>query len=284
MATNAAFTQDLAIFDEDRNSSISAKLVPTTNAAVELKYDDFVEVREGFWYSFSMYERSGFIGEPADDLTGKLGIEWYDANQLPLETTEGPVINLSEFYSVDKFYRVDGILTVFTVETTSLAEGDNVRFVDFTNTSLNGTYTVTFASGRYFKVVSAGANIPETEGSVERIQDLKFDFTRLSYSELSPDNAVYAKPYFVWTNALTTQSINLDSVMFESANAPKPYFDGYSGFTSTDDLIWEDNVAFNARSHYYKNRVATQLRLIDQLPNFLMVGTPFSIYLAQPGL
>jgi hypothetical protein len=86
----------------------------------------------------------------------------------------------------------------------------------------------------------------------------------------------------MWDNALNTQTLRVDSGMFERATAAKPYFDGSTGFTSSNDLIWEDGDTYNARSHYYKNRVATQLRLINQLPNYLVAGTPFSVYLAQP--
>jgi hypothetical protein len=296
VATNATATQDLVVFDEDRNSSISLKLTPTSDGEVSLRYDDFVEVMEGFWYSFSVYTRTGFLGEPVDDLTGRMGIDWYDANQNFLETTSsGTPKRLSEFYEVDKIARAGGVLTVYTVEPNSLTIGSSVRFVDFgyitsngvnyNLTGLNGVQTVTAVGGRYFQILSTGADIPVVEtGPVPVIQDLKFDFIRTSYSALSPENAVYAKPHFDWTNALATQVIHLDSAMFEQATAPKPYFDGYSGFTSTDDLIWEGGEAFSSRSHYYKNRVATQLRLIAQLPNYLLAGTPFRVDLAQPGL
>jgi hypothetical protein len=296
VATNATATQDLAIFDEDRNSSVSLKLTPTTNGQVSLKYDEFIEVLEGFWYSFSIYTRTGFLGEPSADLTGSMSIDWYDANKNFIETTtSGAPERLSEFYEIDKISRAGNVLTVYTVEPHSLTVGGSVRFVDFGSiasqgttynlTGLNGVQTVTGIGGRYFQVVSSGSNIPAVEtGPVPVIQDLKFDFIRTSYSDLSPENAVYAKPKFNWTNALTTQVIHLDAAMFEQSTAPKPYFDGYSGFTSTDDLIWEDGQAFLGRSHYYKNRVATQLRLIAQLPSYLMNGTPFRVDLAQPGL
>jgi hypothetical protein len=296
VAINATATQDLAIFDEDRNSSVSLKLTPTTNDQVSLKYNEFIEVLEGFWYSFSIYTRTGFLGEPSADLTGSMSIDWYDANKNFIETTtSGAPERLSEFYEIDKISRAGNVLTVYTVEPHSLTVGGSVRFVDFGSiasqgttynlTGLNGVQTVTGIGGRYFQVVSSGSNIPAVEtGPVPVIQDLKFDFIRTSYSDLSPENAVYAKPKFNWTNALTTQVIHLDAAMFEQSTAPKPYFDGYSGFTSTDDLIWEDGQAFLGRSHYYKNRVATQLRLIAQLPSYLMNGTPFRVDLAQPGL
>jgi hypothetical protein len=296
VATNATATQDLTVFDEDRNSSLSLKLTPSTNGQVSLRYDDFIEVLEGFWYTFSVYTRTGFLGEPADDLTGRMSIDWYDANQNFLQTTSsGTPKRLSEFYEIDKISRAGNVLTVYTVEPNSLTVGASVRFVDFgyltsqgvnyNLTGLNGVQTVTAVGGRYFQILSSGADIPVVEpGSVPVIQDLKFDFIRTSYSALSPENAVYAKPHFDWTNALTTQTIHLDSGMFEQSTAPKPYFDGYSGFTSTDDLLWEGDQAFLGRSHYYKNRVATQLRLIAQLPNYLTAGTPFRVDIAQPGL
>lgn len=296
VATNATATQDLTVFDEDRNSSCSLKLTPSTNGQVSLRYDDFIEVLEGFWYTFSVYTRTGFLGEPVDDLTGRMSIDWYDANQNFLQTTtSGNPKRLSEFYEIEKLSRTGNVLTVYTVEPHSLTVGASVRFVDFgyitsqgnnyNLNGLNGVQTVTAIGGRYFQILSSGSNIPTVEpGPIPVIQDLKFDFIRTYYSALSPENAVYAKPHFDWTNALTTQTLHLDSAMFEQSTVPKPYFDGYSGFSSTDDLIWEGDQAFLGRSHYYKNRVATQLRLIAQLPNYLMAGTPFRVDIAQPGL
>lgn len=281
---NATMTRDLLIKDEANNSDVSLKIEATANDIVKLSYTDLISVLPGYWYSASGYVRTAFVGERSEDYLGSWGVDWYDSNENFLTNTESMAKNLTEFYSVTEFYRTNGVLTIFTVDTTSLVADQQVRLLGFPEIDLDGDYTVLNASGRFFQVSSIGPDIGVTDGiGTTFVQDLKLDFTRTSYSVLSPLNAAYAKPYFFWENALTGETIRLDSTMFERATIAKPYFDGAVGFSSSADLIWEGAV-HASRSHYYKNRVATQIRLIEQLPNFLTNGTTFSVYLAQPGL
>ena len=281
---NATMTRDLIIKDESNNSDVSLRIQADSTDEVILSYTDLAPVLPGFWYSASGYVRTAFTGTRNEDLLGGWGVDWYDANEAFITNTESLAQNLTEFYSVTQFSRTNGVLTVSTVETTSLVVGQQVRLLGFTNVSLNGEYEVLVVSGRFFQVSSPGANINITAGTATTfVQDLKLDFVRNSYSVLSPANASYAKPYFFWNNPAVDQVLHLDSTMFERTTIAKPYFDGSTGFTSTDDLIWEGAV-HDSRSHYYKNRIATQVRLIDQLPNYLTAGTTFSVFLAQPGL
>jgi hypothetical protein len=280
--TGASGTRTNVIKDTERNSVYSLLLTATSNDIVEVLYDRFIPVLGGFWYSASGYVRTGFTGDRAEDRLGNWAISWYDPNQTLISTNTGTPKNLTEFYNVTEYYRTQGILTVFTSEITSLIVGQDVRLLGFSDPSLDGDYEVQVVSGRYFQVASAGTNIPRTLVSSETyVQDLKEDFVRNSYSVLSPANAAYAKVKFIWDNPLTSQTIHLDSCMFERSTIAKPYFDGSTGFSSSEDLIWEAG-PYESRSHYYKNRIATQLRLIAQLPNYLVNGTPFSIFLAQP--
>ena len=281
-ASNASIVRDLTIVDEDRGSEACLLITPDTSAEVFLNYDDYIPVLGGYWYTASAYFRTGFTGVREEDFQGHWGIVWYDANQVEIDEDFGSPTNLTEFYSVSRYSRTGNILTVYTAETTSFSIGDDVRLVGFSESGLNGTYEISTASSSYFQVVSAGADFVQNTPSTCWAQDLKLDFVRNEYSALSPDNAAYAKPYFMWDNALDIQTLRADSGMFERSTVAKPYFDGSTGFTSPNDLIWENGNTYNARSHYYKNRVATQLRLIAQLPNYLVAGTPFSVYLAQP--
>ena len=281
---NATMTRDLLIKDEANNSDVSLRLDATADDEVTLSYTDFVPVLGGFWYSASGYIRSAFTGDRAEDYLGGWGMEWYDANQTLISNTKSLSKNLTEFYTVSDFYRTNGVLNVSTTEITSLVAGQEVRLLGFSDVTLDGDYTVVTASGRSFQVSSTGPNIERTTGTINTfVQDLKLDFTRNSYSYLSPSNASYAKPYFFWENALTGETIHIDSTMFERSTIAKPYFDGGVGFTSASDLIWEEGI-HSSRSHYYKNRVSTQLRLIEQLPEYLTSGTTFAVFLAQPGL
>ena len=282
VVTGATGTRTNTIKDTDRNSAYSLALTSTTNDVVEVSYNRFMPVSSGFWYSASGYIRTGFTGNRTEDRLGNWVISWYDSNQTLISTSTDSAKNLTEFYNVTEYYRTQGILTVYTSETTSLVAGQDVRLLDFDDPSLDGEYEVQFVSGRFFQVVSAGPDIDLTEVNPGTyVQDLKLDFVRNSYSALSPTNAAYAKIKFVWDNPLNGQIIHLDSCMFERSTIAKPYFDGSTGFSSTSDLVWESS-PYESRSHYYKNRVATQLRLIAQLPNYLVHGTPFVIRLAQP--
>lgn len=280
--TGATGARTNLIKDTDRNSAYSLILTSTSDNLVEALYDRFIPISSGFWYSASGYIRTGFTGDKSEDRLGNWVIQWYDANQSLISTSADTPRNLTEFYDVTEYYRTQGILTVYTDETTSLVIGQDVRLLDFDDPSLDGEYEVQFVSGRYFQVIAPGPDILLTEVNPGTyVQDLKLDFVRNSYSALSPTNAAYAKLKFVWDNPTTGQIIHLDSCMFERSTIAKPYFDGSTGFSSSSDLIWESS-PYESRSHYYKNRVATQLRLIAQLPDYLVYGTPFVIRLAQP--
>jgi hypothetical protein len=282
VTTGATATRSNTIKDTDRNSAFSLSLVSTSDNIVEVLYDRFMPVSEGFWYSASGYVRTGFTGARAEDRLGNWAISWYDPNQTLISTSTGSAQNLTEFYNVTEYYRTQGILTVYTTETTNLIVGQDVRLLEFDDPSLDGEYEVQFVSGRYFQVAVPGPDILLTEVNPGTfVQNLNTSFVRNSFSALSPSNAAYAKVKFIWDNPLTGQTIHLDSCMFESSTIAKPYFDGSTGFSSTSDLVWEGS-PYESRSHYYKNRVATQLRLISQLPSYLINGTPFVIKLAQP--
>lgn len=270
------------IKDTERNSAYSLLITSTSDDISEVLYDRLMPVEAGFWYSASGYIRTGFTGTKEEDRLGQWSIIWYDANQTLISTSTGTPKNLTEFYNVTEYYRTSGVLTVYTEETTSLVVGQDVRLLEFDDPSLDGEYEVSFVSGRYFQVSSPGDDIVLTNvNSGTFVQDLKLDFVRNSFSALSPSTAAYAKIKFVWDNPNIGQAIHLDSCMFERSTIAKPYFDGTTGFSSISDLVWE-STPYESRSHYYKNRVATQLRLAAQLPNYLVHGTPFVIRLAQP--
>lgn len=280
---NGTATRDLTLSDNTNNSSVSLKLLPDTSGAVTVTHDHFTKIRPGYWYTISGYVRTGYTGDITEDLLGHWGIKWYDVNSNFIQTTSGDSDHLTEFYNVDRYYRTDGVLTIYTNENTSLSIGDDVRLIGFHGSGVDGEYVVIASTTNYFQVLSAGANFNEPNAATDTlVQDLKLDFIVKSYSVISPSNAAYAKPFFVWENAVSPNQLNLDSVLFERSTTAKPYFDGGNGFTSAEDLLWEENQTYNNRSHYYKNRVAAELRLIEQLPNYLLHGSTFALFLAQP--
>jgi hypothetical protein len=281
-ALGADISQDLVISDDANGSDVSMLIESTTDDEVLIKYDSFIDVIPSFWYTVNAHFRTGFTGDISEDYLGVWGIEWYDANQNILSTVTGAPQNLTEFYTVEKYTRIESTLTVFTTETNTLIQGQQVRLLGFSDLSLNGDYTINVVSGRFFQVTSVGDDIPTTEGAAgNAVQDLEIKFTRTSYSALTPDNAQYAKPFFLWENPTTGAELRIDTAMFERATDSKPYFDGGTGFSSTDDLIWEGGV-HSSRSHYYKNFVANRIRLAEKLPEYLVHGTTFTLFYAQP--
>lgn len=281
-ALGANVSQDLVISDDANGSDVSMLIESTTNDEVIIKYDNFINVLPSFYYTASAHFRTEFTGDLVNDYLGQWRVEWYDANQVLINTVAEDPQSLTEFYNVEKFTRIEDILTVFTTEVNTLEVGQQVRLLGFDDSALNGEYTVTLVSGRFFQVASVGTNIPTTTASISNlVQDLAIKFTRTSATFLTPENAQYAKLLFVWDNPALEEELRMDTVMFERATVAKPYFDGGTGFSSSNDLLWESGV-HSSRSHYYKNRVANQLRLVEKLPEFLTHGTTFTLFLAQP--
>jgi hypothetical protein len=278
----ANISQDLIISDDANGSDVSMLIEATTDDEVTIKYDNFIDVIPSFYYSASAHFRTGFTGDLSEDYLGQWKVEWYDANQSLISTDAGDLQPLTEFYGVEKYTRIEDVLTVFTTEVNTLEIGQQVRLLGFEDLTINGEYTVTLVSGRFFQVESVGDNIPTTAATnANLVQDLAIKFARSSYTFLTPENAQYAKLLFVWDNPVLGQELRMDTAMFERATIAKPYFDGGTGFSSSEDLIWEGGV-HSSRSHYYKNRVANQLRLVEKLPEFLTHGTTFTLFLAQP--
>lgn len=281
-ATGATIARDLAISDDANGSDVSLLITSTSDDEVSVKYDSFIDILPSFWYTVSGHFRTGFIGNISEDYQGLWEIEWYDANQNIISTVSGLPENLTEFYDVEKYTRIDNVLTVFTTETNTLVVGQQVRLLGFSDITLNGDYTITQVSGRFFQVASVGTNIPTTAGvSANKVQDLVQKFSRTSFSALAPANAQYAKTSFVWENPELGNTLRMDTTMFERSTVVKPYFDGGTGFSSTTDLLWE-GTTHGSRSHYYKNKIANDLRLRETLPEYLVYGTPFTFFFAQP--
>lgn len=97
----------------------------------------------------------------------------------------------------------------------------------------------------------------------------------------APSNAAYAVVGIEWS-VIGGNTLTLDSSLFERTPFLLEYFDGSTGPSDINDLIWEGNTPSAGRSHLYKNRVAVQTRINDVLKDFLPLGSTFALYLAQP--
>jgi hypothetical protein len=268
-------------------SSNSLKLTATGTSTAKVKYDSFVPILPGYYYSLSNYIRSAYSGPFAGDKTGYLFMEWYDSSNTLISTSNQDVEPLTEYYTPIS-YKCDGGLLTINVPN-DLTVGSTIRLVNFQN-NLDGVYTLVSATYEYFQVATSApsfATINVTSEDAELIQSTDKTFSNFSYSALSPANAAFSKPGFAWTNPTTTagdaSSLWFDSIVFEKANAVGPYFDGNGGFSTSTDLVWEGATGFS-RSHYYKNRVVAETRVLAELTDYVMLGTSFALYVAQPGV
>lgn len=111
---------------------------------------------------------------------------------------------------------------------------------------------------------------------------LTSDWVRLSLTATAPSTSAYATVSVNFTTT-STHDVLLDYGLFENTGSVLNYFDGSVGPGSVYDLIWEGNALNAGRSHYYKNRLTTQTRLIGAtLTSVLPLGSSISTYIGQP--
>lgn len=109
------------------------------------------------------------------------------------------------------------------------------------------------------------------------------NWTRVSFSDVAPSNAAYANVTLTWTNGAASDQIVVDNALFENSAFVLPYFDGSQGFSTSAELLWEGQLPNASRSHYYKNNIAIQSRLVKgALDEWLISGSTYALYLAQP--
>jgi len=106
-------------------------------------------------------------------------------------------------------------------------------------------------------------------------------WVRPSVTATAPATADYAVASILWNPSSTTVSLVLEEALFEQSSFVNSYFDGNTGVASLTNLFWE-GTANSARSHYYRNRATVQARLLEDLPNYIIEGTKFQLYFAQP--
>ena len=111
------------------------------------------------------------------------------------------------------------------------------------------------------------------------LQEVSTSWVRHDVTGSSPVNAAYAHVQVNW-NVDVSNLIQLDSAIFENSPFVLEYFDGNGGPGYQSDFLWEGS-ASAARSHFYKNRLAIQLRIVDYLEEVLSLGSTVAIYLGQ---
>jgi hypothetical protein len=151
------------------------------------------------------------------------------------------------------------------------------KYFNTTPTGANPTVSIS-----WFK--SGGLSTGTVQTGTPGITDLLTGFARPSVTATSPSDAIYAVVSINYSTTNTAVWLVLDEALFEASAYVNSYFDGATGVTSLTNLIWEggDTNANAARSHYYKNRGTIQGRLINDLPNYLTLGSQFQLLFAKP--
>lgn len=118
--------------------------------------------------------------------------------------------------------------------------------------------------------------ISVTTGALEEVLT---SWLRHDVTGTAPSNAAYAHVQVDW-NVDVSNLIQLDSALFENSPFVLEYFDGNGGPGYSSDFLWEGS-ANDARSHFYKNRLSIQLRIVEYLAEVLSLGSTVAIYLGQ---
>ena len=107
------------------------------------------------------------------------------------------------------------------------------------------------------------------------------EWTRVTATPVAPENAVTAALTIDFTPTAIGDEFYLDAVLFEKAAFVSPYFDGSAGYAQLGDTLWENGDPVNGRSHYYKNREVVIKRLFETLPDYVPLGAPWAVFVAE---
>lgn len=199
---------------------------------------------------------------------------WYFEGGTVELATEGAVENST--YSAKITAAIDNdIVSAFSLEQVAVQGGDQNAFSAYVKGTPGSKARLSLVwydqSGTVLEQYST-ADVPLTLGS----------WTRLEATEVSPENAVTASLEINFTPDAIGDLLYLDAVLFEKAAFVVPYFDGGAGYAQLGDVIWENGDPLNGRSHYYKNRQVVTKRLLETLPDYLPIGSPWAVFVAQP--
>jgi hypothetical protein len=149
-------------------------------------------------------------------------------------------------------------------------------YVKSSNASNTATPSITwYTSSNVVISTSTGATVTITAapGSAS--------WVRPFVTAVAPSTAAYATVKVTFATA-STNTLLLDSALFENKAFASPFFSGAGGSAESSSFIWE-GTANASRSHYYKNYAVLSNRLsngalTDQVP----LGGTVAVYYAQP--
>jgi hypothetical protein len=172
--------------------------------------------------------------------------------------------------------------TYTTSERTAIRVGSTVTISGASYSAYNISGAVTSVSENTFTINTTAQGETSTATWTSALGVV--NFVRPSVTATSPSNVVYGIVKVKYPTTSTSLYLVLDEALFESSAYVNSYFDGNTGVTSLTNIMWEvsDANANAARSHYYKNRGTIQGRLMNDLPNYLTLGSQFQLLFAKP--
>ena len=142
--------------------------------------------------------------------------------------------------------------------------------------------TATEAATLKIKWYDSTYTLISTSASSSPVSVTTGSWTRGYLTATAPATAAYAAVEVEFATT-STNEILLDLALFENTGTVLDYFDGSNGPAGFYDLMWEGNLVNANRSHYYKNRLNTQTRLIGTtLDEVLPMGSSIATYISQP--
>lgn len=117
--------------------------------------------------------------------------------------------------------------------------------------------------------------------TTSELWSLNRSWSHIYVHSTAPSNAAYSYVKLNWEVG-SGNVICVDDAIFENSPFVLEYFDGSHGPSDKTDLFWEGGVPNAGRSHFYKNRVARQGRLVEAIRDFVPLGCTYAVYLAQP--
>lgn len=179
-------------------------------------------------------------------------------------------------YSAKITSNSDALCSASSLTRVSVTSGDQNAFSAYVMGTAGSRATLSIAWYDQSDEVISVAITDQTDITLD-------EWVRLEFTALAPATAITAAVTVNFTPVGAGSELYVDAVLFEKAAFVVPYFDGSgAGYAELGDTIWENGDVVGGRSHYYKNREVVTKRLFDVLPDYIPVGSPWAVLVAQP--
>lgn len=240
---------------------------------------DYISVLPDNDYTFSVYVEPLNTSESVT-----AAISWYTSSNTLIQTEAGIATPCATPYTVSYAVLSGNVATLTLNEPYDYLgyAGNDKSFivVDGLGAPWDGTWPITSVLNNTVSYALVNAPIPGA--AISGFVYPKGIWTRVSVTGTAPSNAAKASVKVTWTPSNPGAIVYLEDALFERASFALDYFDGTrSGQEDTTSLLWEGTTDAS-RSHYYKNKFIVEDRLKRELEKYLLLGSTYALYFAQP--